>query len=80
MVRHYSSGIASYPTPLLPVSVTIDGLPGEVVYAGAAPGLVAGVLQINVLVPANASGATYDQVVVTVGDYVSPTAVTITVQ
>ncbi len=72
--------ITSYPTPQLPVSVTIDGLPAKVVYAGAAPGLVAGVLQINVLVPANAYGATYDQVIVTVGDYVSPTAVTITVQ
>jgi uncharacterized protein (TIGR03437 family) len=72
--------ISSYPTPLLPVSVTIDGLPAQVIYAGAAPGLVAGVLQINVAVPANAYGATYDQVVVTIGDYVSPTAVTVTVQ
>jgi uncharacterized protein (TIGR03437 family) len=69
-----------YPQPMLPVSVTIDGLPATVIYAGAAPGLVAGVLQINVLVPANAYGATYDQVIVTIGDFVSPTAVTITVQ
>jgi uncharacterized protein (TIGR03437 family) len=69
-----------YPAPMLPVSVTIDGLPATVIYAGAAPGLVAGVLQINVLVPANAYGATYDQVIVTIGDFVSPTAVTITVQ
>ncbi len=71
---------APYPAPMLPVSVTIDGLPAHVVYAGAAPGLVAGVLQINVVVPANALQETYDQVVVTVGDYVSPSAVTITVQ
>jgi uncharacterized protein (TIGR03437 family) len=69
-----------YPTPVLPVSVTIDGLPAQVLYAGAAPGLVAGVLQINVVVPADAYGATYDQIVVTVGDYVSPSAVTMTVQ
>ncbi len=68
------------PAPVLPVSVTIDGLPAQVLYAGAAPGLVAGVLQINVVVPADAYGATYDQVVVTVGDYVSPSAVTLTVQ
>ena len=65
---------------MLPVSVTIDGQPAQVVYAGAAPGLVAGVVQINVVVPANASQETYDQVVVTVGDYSSPSAVTITVQ
>jgi uncharacterized protein (TIGR03437 family) len=71
---------APYPTPQLPVSVTIDGLPAQITYAGAAPGLVAGVMQINAVVPADAYPATYDQVIVTVGDYVSPTAVTLTVQ
>ena len=71
---------APYPQPTLPVSVSIYGLPAQVLYAGAAPGLVAGVLQINVVVPANAGPYTYDQVVVTVGDYVSPSAVTLTVQ
>ncbi len=71
---------APYPAPMLPVSVTIDGQPAQIVYAGAAPGLVAGAFQINVVVPADASQETYDQVVVTVGDYASPSAVTITVQ
>ncbi len=71
---------APYPTPMLPVSVTIDGQPAEVKYAGAAPGLIAGALQINVVVPATAGLETYDQIVVTVGDYSSPTAVTINVQ
>ncbi len=75
-----SSLLLRYPAPVLPVSVTIDGLPAQVLYAGAAPGLVAGVLQINVVVPAGAYGATYDQIVVTVGDYASPSAVTMTVQ
>lgn len=69
-----------YPQPNLPVSVTIAGLPAQVLYAGAAPGLIAGVLQINVVVPADAPAETYDQVIVTVGDYVSPSAVTVTVQ
>ena len=50
------------------------------IYAGAAPGLVAGVLQINVVVPADAFPATYDQVVVTIGGYTSPTAITLVVQ
>lgn len=71
---------APYPKPTLPVSVTIDGIPAQVIYAGAAPGLVAGVLQIDAVVPAGAYPATYDQVVVTIGDYTSPTAVTMTVQ
>jgi uncharacterized protein (TIGR03437 family) len=69
-----------YPTPMLPVTVSIDGKPAQVIYAGAAPGLVAGVMQINVMVPATATQSPYDQVVVNVGDFASPTAVTITVQ
>ncbi len=39
------------PTPVLPVSVRIGGVPAEVVYAGAAPGMVAGVLQVNARIP-----------------------------
>jgi uncharacterized protein (TIGR03437 family) len=69
-----------YPLPMLPVSVTVDSLPAKVLYAGAAPGIVAGVMQINVVVPAKAYPASYDQVVVTVGDYVSPTAIWVAVQ
>jgi uncharacterized protein (TIGR03437 family) len=68
-----------YPAPVLPVAVTIDGQSAQIVYVGAAPGLVAGVLQINVVVPANATQASYDQVVVTVGNSTSPTAVTMSV-
>jgi uncharacterized protein (TIGR03437 family) len=34
-------------------SVTIGGLPAQVLYAGAAPGSVAGLTQINVVVPQN---------------------------
>jgi uncharacterized protein (TIGR03437 family) len=71
---------APYPQPMLPVSVSIAGLPATVQYVGAAPGLVAGVIQINAVVPAGALDASYNQVVVTVGNYVSPSAVTIVVQ
>lgn len=39
------------PKPLLAVSVTIDGKNAQVSYAGAAPGLVAGILQVNVQLP-----------------------------
>jgi uncharacterized protein (TIGR03437 family) len=69
-----------YPAPDLPVSVTIEGVPATVLYAGAAPGLVAGVMQINVVVPAAAWVAPFDQVVVTVGNYSSPSAVTVAVE
>jgi len=45
---------APYPHPVLPVSVSIGGTAAEILYAGAAPGLVSGVLQINVRLPADA--------------------------
>jgi uncharacterized protein (TIGR03437 family) len=41
-----------FPKPQLPVSVTIGGEQAELLYAGAAPFEVAGVLQLNVRVPA----------------------------
>jgi uncharacterized protein (TIGR03437 family) len=44
-----------YPSPMNPVTVNIGGIPAEVLYAGAAPALVAGVMQINVRIPANAT-------------------------
>ncbi len=40
-----------YPKPRQPVTVRIGGKDAEVLYAGAAPGLVAGVFQINVKIP-----------------------------
>ena len=45
----------SYPVPVAPVSVMIGGLPAQVEFAGAAPTLVAGVLQVNAVVPAGVS-------------------------
>src|SRR4029077_6290084 len=43
------------PQPLLPVSVTVGGRDATVTYAGGAPGLIAGVMQINVQIPAGIS-------------------------
>lgn len=42
------------PTPILPLELLIDGISAEIQYAGAPPGEVAGLLQINVRVPASA--------------------------
>ncbi|MEO8128454.1 MAG: hypothetical protein ABI822_15240 [Bryobacteraceae bacterium] len=44
------------PQPLLPVTATIGGKYAPVQYAGAAPGFVAGLMQVNVLVPAGSEG------------------------
>lgn len=37
--------------PVLPVSAEIGGIATQVLYAGAAPGLVSGAIQVNLLVP-----------------------------
>ena len=67
-----------YPAPIQPVSVLIGDLAGVVQYAGAAPSLVAGVMQINVQVPTGIAASAAVPVVLTVGGVVSP-AVTIAV-
>jgi uncharacterized protein (TIGR03437 family) len=41
------------PVPLLPVSVSMGGQSLQIMYAGAAPDLLAGALQVNVLIPNN---------------------------
>jgi uncharacterized protein (TIGR03437 family) len=52
--------------PLLTVTATIGGVSASVLYAGSAPGIVSGVMQVNLQVPANApTGAV--PVVVNVG-------------
>jgi uncharacterized protein (TIGR03437 family) len=51
-----------YPKPVLPVLIQIGGQTANVLYAGAAPGFVAGVLQINVSIPAGLSGASAIQI------------------
>ncbi len=62
-----------------PVAVTVGGQQATVLYAGSAPGLVAGAFQVNVQLPANLpSGA--QPVVVTVGTASSQANVTVAVQ
>ena len=68
----------SLPKPVLPVSVTISGLPADVAYYGAAPNLVAGLFQINARLPAGISPG--DQpVIVTVGSTRSQQNLTVAV-
>jgi uncharacterized protein (TIGR03437 family) len=63
----------------LPAAVQIDGIDGEILYAGSAPGLVAGVIQINVKLPEQIrSGGV--PVVLKVGSVSSQSGVTVAVQ
>jgi uncharacterized protein (TIGR03437 family) len=68
-----------YAKPSLPVTVTIGGVGATVTYAGGAPTSVAGLMQINVQVPANAPTGTTVPVTLSVGENAAQSGVTIAV-
>jgi uncharacterized protein (TIGR03437 family) len=57
--------------PVLPVRATVGGFPAVVQFAGAAPGQVAGLMQVNVQIPAGITPGGYVPVSLQVGDLVS---------
>jgi len=67
-------------TSLLPVAVTIGGLEAEVLYAGAAPTLVNGVLLINARIPDEIQLGTAVRVLAKIGDGYSQPDVTVAVK
>ena len=68
----------SYP-PNATVTVTIGGLPCQLNYEGAAPGLVSGLVQINAQVPAGVAPGPSVPVLVTIGGVSAQTGVTLAV-
>ncbi|HWF07192.1 MAG TPA: hypothetical protein VG297_01950 [Bryobacteraceae bacterium] len=78
------AAVQPLPQPLLPVTATIAGQPVSVTYAGGAPGNVAGLMQVNLQIPAGliqtlAAGPVSVPVVVSVGFIPSQINVTISV-
>ena len=76
--------VAQLPVPLLKVAVTlIDSTntryPADFIYAGAAPGFVSGVMQVNVVIPPNVPSGNL-QMVVSVGGNSSQAGVTVSVK
>jgi uncharacterized protein (TIGR03437 family) len=65
--------------PLLAVGVLINGQPALYVYAGEAPGLVAGMMQLNVQIPANAPSGDLP-ILVLIGGNISQSNVTVSVR
>jgi uncharacterized protein (TIGR03437 family) len=59
-----------FPSPVLGVSATINGEQGLVLFVGQAPGLIAGVVQVNLQVPDDATSG-MATLVVYVGNYAS---------
>ena len=68
------------PKPQLPVTVQINGEPAEVLYAGAAPGQVAGMMQVNARIPADVPKGTSLPVTITVGPATSQAGVTLAIR
>jgi uncharacterized protein (TIGR03437 family) len=76
--------IDNLPRPVLPVTVRINGeqvSAADILYAGAAPGIVAGVIQINVRISPtlNITGATQVPVEISVGGVASQSGITVAV-
>jgi uncharacterized protein (TIGR03437 family) len=71
---------APLPAPNANVSVTIGGLPCQLNYEGAAPGLVSGVLQINAQVPAEVAPGPNVPVQISIGSANSPATITLAVE
>ncbi len=69
---------STLPTPVLPVAARVAGQTARVLYAGAAPGLIAGAMQVNVQIPEDTpSGAVL--IAIKVGETWSVNSVTISV-
>ena len=67
------------PAPLGHVSVTIGGQSAFVQYAGGAPGEVAGLMQVNVVIPSGIQPGNSVPLSIKVGDAQSPEGVTIAI-
>jgi len=68
------------PKPVLPVTVKIGGVAAQVLYAGAAPGLIAGMLQVNCVIPPDAPSGWAIPIIITVGTTPSQPGVTLAIQ
>jgi uncharacterized protein (TIGR03437 family) len=72
--------VSQLATPLAAVTVTIDGEAAQVLWAGAAPTLVAGMLQVDVVVPATVRTGTAVPVTLHVGNAAAQPGVTLAIQ
>jgi len=75
-----ANAAAGLPKPVAAVTVTVGGVSTPVEYAGAAPGEVAGLLQVNIRLPQSGLGSGNLPVKITVGNSTSQGSVTIAVK
>lgn len=67
-------------TPASSVTATIDGIPATVTYAGAAPGLINGAIQVNVTVPATANPNPAATLSLSMGSFTTQPGVTVSIR
>ena len=68
------------PQPVLPVLAQMGGQVADVLYAGGAPGMVEGVIQVNLRVPPASQTGAAVPVVLRVGDSVSQIGITLAIR
>ena len=74
------TGSGVLPKPVSKVTVWIGGTQAEVLYAGAAPELVAGMMQVNARIPKGIATGPAVPVMLTIGGFKSQADVTLAVQ
>ncbi len=65
-------GTSAAPKPILPVTVTVGGIPATVQSAGGAPGQIAGLMRVTVQIPDGVQPGGYVPVILQVGDVSTP--------
>jgi uncharacterized protein (TIGR03437 family) len=68
------------PVPIATVTATVGGLNADVQYAGGSPGALAGLLQVNVLVPQKIAAGPSVPIVLTIGGHPTQTGVTVSIK
>jgi len=63
-----------------PVTAFVGGVPAQVMYAGAAPGMIAGLAQVNIQVPTGIPASSNAMVLVNVAGITSPVGVSVAVK
>ena len=66
--------------PASSVSATVGGISATVEYAGSAPGMVAGIAQVNIQIPPDSPSGTAVPVVISIGASSTQTGATLVVQ
>ncbi|HEV2445189.1 MAG TPA: BACON domain-containing carbohydrate-binding protein [Candidatus Sulfopaludibacter sp.] len=69
-----------FPRLMLPVTVSVGGIPAQVTYSGGSPGLVDGLTQFNVVIPSGVTPGPSVPVLLQVGGYQSQPGLTIAIQ